>query len=102
MNFQNKAPKIAAAILCIGMPVRDLTFHTTGGSRTRFQGERDALRRNLRRQRAQWRDRHRSARRPRLDLRADGRRQGNIEPLHLRQMAHEGIETKHLIHMPGW
>src|SRR3954469_6125511 len=30
MNFQDKAPKIAPRILCIGMPVRDLTFHTPG------------------------------------------------------------------------
>jgi hypothetical protein len=30
MNFQNKAPKIPPRILCIGMPVRDLTFHTPG------------------------------------------------------------------------
>src|SRR5437667_12379937 len=30
MNFQAKAPKIPPRILCIGMPVRDLTFHTPG------------------------------------------------------------------------
>ena len=29
MNFQDKAPKIPPRILCIGMPVRDLTFHTS-------------------------------------------------------------------------
>jgi sulfofructose kinase len=27
MNFQDKAPKIPPRILCIGIPVRDLTFH---------------------------------------------------------------------------
>src|SRR6478752_10700064 len=30
MNFQNKTPKMPPRILCIGMPVRDLTFHTPG------------------------------------------------------------------------
>jgi hypothetical protein len=30
MNFQAKAPKIPPRILCIGMPVRDLTFMTPG------------------------------------------------------------------------
>src|SRR3954447_8329031 len=30
MNIQNKAPKMPPRILCIGMPVRDLTFHTPG------------------------------------------------------------------------
>ena len=28
MNFHAKAPKISPRILCIGMPVRDLTFRT--------------------------------------------------------------------------
>src|SRR5215470_10009786 len=28
MNFQEPAPKIAPRILCIGIPVRDLTFRT--------------------------------------------------------------------------
>jgi sulfofructose kinase len=30
MNFQDKAPKIPPRILCIGMPVRDLTFRVGG------------------------------------------------------------------------
>src|SRR5258707_14017863 len=30
MNFQDKAPKIPPRILCIGMPVRDLTFRVSG------------------------------------------------------------------------
>jgi hypothetical protein len=30
MNFQNKAPKIPPRILCIGIPVRDLTFRVSG------------------------------------------------------------------------
>ena len=30
MNFQAPAPRIAPRILCIGIPVRDLTFRVTG------------------------------------------------------------------------
>ena len=30
MNFHDKAPKIPPRILCIGMPVRDLTFRIAG------------------------------------------------------------------------
>jgi len=30
MNFQDRAPKIPSRILCIGMPVRDLTFRVPG------------------------------------------------------------------------
>ena len=30
MNFQAKAPRIPPLILCIGMPVRDLTFRVPG------------------------------------------------------------------------
>jgi sugar/nucleoside kinase (ribokinase family) len=30
MNFHDRAPKIPPRILCIGMPVRDLTFRVTG------------------------------------------------------------------------
>ena len=101
MNFQEKAPKIPPRILCIGMPVRDLTFHTPRCSRARLQGERHRIRRNLRRQRAQCRDRHRSARRPRLDLRPMGDAKETSSRFIFDQMAHEGIETKHLIHMPG-
>ena len=54
-------------------------------ARPRLQGERQPFRRDLRRQCAQRRDRNRPPRRPRLDLRPDGRRPRNIEPLHLRQ-----------------
>ena len=53
MNFHDKAPKIPPRILCIGMPVRDLTFRVAGVPGARLQGERQPFRRNLRRQRAQ-------------------------------------------------
>jgi hypothetical protein len=83
MNFQNKAPKVPPRILCIGMPVRDLTFNTPAVP-GRGSKEKRPLRRNLRRQLRSMARSASSARRPRLDLRADGRRQGNIEPFHLR------------------
>jgi hypothetical protein len=79
MNFQARAPKIAPHILCIGMPVRDLTFRTPGvparGSKenaTHFE------------ERAECGDRHRATWWARLDLRTDGRLQGNHEPIHFR------------------
>ena len=85
MNFHDKAPKIPPRILCIGMPVRDLTFRVRGVPGRGSKENATAFRRNLRRQRAQCRDRHRAPRRPRLGLRPDGRCQRNIEPLHFRQ-----------------
>ena len=30
MNFHDRAPKIPPRILCIGIPVRDLTFRVSG------------------------------------------------------------------------
>src|SRR5258708_40151715 len=30
MNFHDRAPKISPRILCIGIPVRDLTFRVSG------------------------------------------------------------------------
>ena len=86
MNFQDKAPKIPPRILCIGMPVRDLTFHASlafpGAAPRRTPPHFDEI---CGGNALNARDRHRAARRPRLDLRADGRRPRNIEPLHLRQ-----------------
>src|SRR6476469_6751333 len=63
MNFQAKAPKIPPRILCIGMPVRDLTFMTPG---VPGRGSKE-----------------------------------NASRFIFDQMAHEGIETKNLIRMPG-
>ena len=84
MNFQDRAPKIPPRILCIGMPVRDLTFRVPGVPARGSKANADHFERDLRRQRAQCRDRDRAARRPRLALRSDGRRAGDREPLHLR------------------
>jgi sulfofructose kinase len=101
MNFQAKAPKIPPRILCIGMPVRDLAFRTPGvparGSKenaTAF-GEicgGNALNAAI------------------AIVRLGGRAalcgpMGDARETSARfiyeQMAHEGIDTKHLIHMPG-
>ena len=84
MNFHEKAPKIPPRILCVGMPVRDLTFNTPGiparGSKENATGFDEICGGNA----LNAGDRHRAARRPRLDLRTDGGCEGNLEPLHLR------------------
>jgi sulfofructose kinase len=101
MNFQAKAPKIPPRILCIGMPVRDLTFMTPSvpgrGSKENATGFDEICGGNA------------------LNaaigiVRLGGRAticgpMGDIKETSSRfifdQMAHEGIETRHLIHMPG-
>jgi sulfofructose kinase len=101
MNFQERAPKVPPRILCIGMPVRDLTFHTPGvpgrGSKENATGFDEICGGNA------------------LNaaigiVRLGGRAaicgpMGDVRETSSRfifeKMAHEGIETKHLIHMPG-
>jgi sulfofructose kinase len=101
MNFQAKAPKIPPRILCIGMPVRDLTFMTPGvpgrGSKENATAFDEICGGNA------------------LNaaigiVRLGGRASicgpmGDVRETSSRfifdQMAHEGIETKHLIRMPG-
>jgi hypothetical protein len=101
MNFQAKAPKIPPRILCIGMPVRDLTFMTPGvpgrGSKENATGFDEICGGNA------------------LNaaigiVRLGGRAticgpMGDAKETSSRfifdQMAHEGIETTHLIRMPG-
>src|ERR1700752_782137 len=101
MNFQAKAPRVPPRILCIGMPVRDLTFHTPGvpgrGSKENATAFDEICGGNA------------------LNgaigiVRLGGRASicgpmGDAKETSSRfifdQMAHEGIETKHLIHMPG-
>jgi sulfofructose kinase len=101
MIFQVRAPKIPPKILCIGMPVRDLAFRTPSvparGSKenaTSF-GEicgGNALNAAI------------------AIVRLGGRaalcgpmgdaREGSARFIY-EQMAHEGIDTRHLIHLPG-
>jgi sugar/nucleoside kinase (ribokinase family) len=101
MNFQDKAPKVPPRILCIGMPVRDLTFHTPGvpgrGSKENATAFDEICGGN--------------ALNGAIGIARLGGRASICGPMGdaketssrfiFEQMAHEGIETKHLIHMPG-
>ena len=101
MNFQDKAPKIPPRILCIGMPVRDLTFHTPGvpgrGSKENATAFDEICGGNAL---------NGAIGIVRLGGRASicgpmGDARETSSRFIFDQMAHEGIETKHLIHMPG-
>ena len=101
MNLQTKAPKMPPRILCIGMPVRDLTFHTPAvpgrGSKENATAFDEICGGNA------------------LNaaigiVRLGGRASicgpmGDVRETSSRfifdQMAHEGIDTTYLIHMPG-
>jgi len=101
MNFQDKAPKIPPRILCIGMPVRDLTFHTPGvpgrGSKENATAFDEICGGN--------------ALNGAIGIARLGGRASICGPMGdaketssrfiFEQMAHEGIDTKYLIHMPG-
>jgi sulfofructose kinase len=100
MNFHEQAPKIAPRILCIGIPVRDLTFRVSGvpgrGSKENASHLDEICGGNA------------------LNaaigiVRLGGRASlcgpmGDAHELSSRfifdKLAHEGIETKHLVHMP--
>jgi sulfofructose kinase len=101
MNFQVAAPKIAPRILCIGMPVRDLTFRVAGvparGSKehaTHFDEicGGNALNAAIGIARLGGRA---SICGPMGDARETSSR------FIFEQMAHEGIDTKHIVHMRG-
>jgi sulfofructose kinase len=101
MNFQDKAPKVPPRILCIGMPVRDLAFHTPGvpgrGSKENATAFDEICGGN--------------ALNGAIGIARLGGRASICGPMGdaketssrfiFDKMAHEGIETKHLIHMPG-
>jgi sulfofructose kinase len=100
MNFHDKAPKIPPRILCIGMPVRDLTFRVSGvparGSKenaTHFEEicGGNALNAAIGIVRLGGRA---SICGPMGDVRDASDR------YILDKLAHEGIETKHIVHMP--
>jgi sugar/nucleoside kinase (ribokinase family) len=100
MNFHDKAPKIPPRILCIGMPVRDLTFRVSGvparGSKenaTHFEEicGGNALNAAIGIVRLGGRA---SICGPMGDVRDTSDR------YILDKLAHEGIETKHIVHMP--
>ena len=101
MNFHAAAPKIPPRILCIGMPVRDLTFRVSGvparGSKenaTHFDEicGGNALNAAIGIVRLGGRA---SICGPMGDAREASAR------FIFEKLAHEGIETKHIVHMPG-
>ena len=101
MNFHATAPKIPPRILCIGMPVRDLTFRVPGvpgrGSKenaTHFDEicGGNALNAAIAIVRLGGRA---SICGPMGDARETSSR------FIFEKLAHEGIETKHVVHMPG-
>src|ERR1700726_1072486 len=101
MNFHVVAPKIAPRILCIGMPVRDLTFRVPGvparGSKedaTHFDEicGGNALNAAIGIVRLGGRA---SICGPMGDARETSSR------FIFEQMAHEGIDTRHIVHMRG-
>ena len=101
MNFQAKAPKIPPRILCIGMPVRDLTFHIPGvpgrGSKENATAFDEICGGNAL---------NAAIGIVRLGGRASicgpmGDAKETASRFIFEQMKHEGIETRHLIHMPG-
>jgi sulfofructose kinase len=101
MNFHAAAPKIAPRILCIGMPVRDLTFRVPGvparGSKehaTHFDEicGGNALNAAIGIVRLGGRA---SICGPMGDSRETSSR------FIFEQMAHEGIDTQHIVHMRG-
>jgi sulfofructose kinase len=101
MNFHTAAPKIPPRILCIGMPVRDLTFRVRGvparGSKenaTHFDEicGGNALNAAIGIVRLGGRA---SVCGPMGDTRETSSR------YIFDRLAHEGIDTKHIVHMPG-
>jgi sugar/nucleoside kinase (ribokinase family) len=101
MNFHAAAPKIPPRILCVGIPVRDLTFRVSGvparGSKenaTHFDEicGGNALNAAIGIVRLGGRA---SICGPMGDARETSSR------FIFEKLAHEGIETKHIIHMPG-
>jgi sugar/nucleoside kinase (ribokinase family) len=101
MNFHAKAPKIPPRILCIGMPVRDLTFRTptipARGSKENATGFGEICGGNAL---------NAAIAIVRLGGRASicgpmGDARETSARFIFEKMAHEGIDTKHLIHMPG-
>jgi sulfofructose kinase len=101
MNFHEAAPKIPPRILCIGMPVRDLTFRVQGiparGSKENASHFEEICGGN--------------ALNAAIGIVRLGGRASVCGPMGdaretssryiFDKLAHEGIETKHIVHMPG-
>jgi sulfofructose kinase len=101
MNFQDRAPKIPPRILCIGIPVRDLTFRVSGvpgrGSKENATHLDEICGGN--------------ALNAAIGIVRLGGRASLCGPMGdvreassqfmFEKLAHEGIETNHLVRMPG-
>ncbi len=101
MNFHDNAPKIPPRILCIGMPVRDLTFRVSGvparGSKENATHYEEICGGNAL---------NAAIGIVRLGGRASicgpmGDVRDTSDRYILDKLAHEGIETKHVVRMPG-
>jgi sulfofructose kinase len=101
MNFHEAAPKIPPRILCIGMPVRDLTFRVQGvparGSKENASHFEEICGGNAL---------NAAIGIVRLGGRASvcgpmGDARETTSRYIFDKLAHEGIETKHIVHMPG-
>ena len=101
MNFQGKAPQIPPRILCIGMPVRDLTFRVSGvparGSKENATHYEEICGGNAL---------NAAIGIVRLGGRASicgpmGDARDTSDRYILDKLAHEGIETEHIVRMPG-
>ncbi len=101
MNFHDAAPKIPPRILCIGMPVRDLTFRVPGlparGSKENASHFEEICGGN--------------ALNGAIGIVRLGGRASICGPMGdaretssryiFEKLAHEGIDTRHIVHMPG-
>jgi sulfofructose kinase len=101
MNFHDRAPKISPRILCIGIPVRDLTFRVSGvparGSKANASHFDEICGGN--------------ALNAAIGIVRLGGRASVCGPMGdaretsaryiFEKLAHEGIDTKHIVHMPG-
>jgi len=101
MNFQAAAPKIAPRILCLGIPVRDLTFRVAGvparGSKENASHFEEICGGN---------SLNAAIGIVRLGGRASmcgpmGDSKETASRYIFEQLGHEGIETQHIVHMPG-
>jgi sulfofructose kinase len=101
MNFQDRAPKIPPRILCIGIPVRDLTFRVSGvpgrGSKENATHLDEICGGNAL---------NAAIGIVRLGGRASlcgpmGDVRETSSQFMFEKLAHEGIETNHLVRMPG-
>jgi sulfofructose kinase len=101
MNFHAAAPKVPPRILCIGMPVRDLTFRVQGvparGSKENASHFEEICGGNAL---------NAAIGIVRLGGRASicgpmGDARETTSRYIFDKLAHEGIDTKHIVHMPG-